>query len=129
MATIKVTGNAVVITSALTVKQIETAAKYRPQALLLLDEDKNPVFAVGIGGGTGSITKHGAVFSRTADAEGRATITLITAFPDDADRKEFVADLLGNAVLNLNKLEATLPAVLGEVAAEKAAVLEGITIA
>lgn len=48
-----------------------------------------------------------------------------------ADRRgqEWAADALGSAIINLNALEAKLPEVLEAIAAEKAAVMENITVA
>ena len=45
------------------------------------------------------------------------------------DVKDWVADRLGAAIISLNKLEEKLPAVLDEIAAEKANVLSNITVA
>lgn len=43
--------------------------------------------------------------------------------------KEWVADTLGGALVNLNALEAKLPEVLDAIAAQKATVMENITVA
>lgn len=129
MARISISGNAIVVTSSLTVEQLDTVKKYRPQSLTLFEgegADKTPVFVVGIGDGTGSISKFGANFSRTAAADGGATITLIADLPAE-NKREFVAELIGTAILNINKVEEQIPAVLEEVVAEKAAVLENIS--
>lgn len=40
-----------------------------------------------------------------------------------------MADHLGSAIISLNKLEETLPAVLSEIADEKAQVMSNITVA
>ena len=45
------------------------------------------------------------------------------------DVKDWVADRLGAAIINLNKLEEKLPTVLEEIAAEKATVMSNITVA
>ena len=55
-----------------------------------------------------------------------ATLTMV-ATGVDTDIKEFVADKLGCALTNLNKLEATLPAVVQEIAAEKKAVMDAMS--
>lgn len=131
MATIKVTGGAVVITSAMTLEALRTIAKYRPKALTLMggEDGKEPVFAVNIAhGGAGSVNQYGASFSpETNDAGGKATITaIVTGIAGDI--KEAIADSFGATIINLNKLEATLPAALEEINAEKAAVLSNITV-
>ena len=43
--------------------------------------------------------------------------------------KGFIADELGGALTNLGKLEKTLPAVLESIDKERAAIMDGITIA
>lgn len=130
MAKVTVCGDAVVITSNLTLSDLKKIQKYNPDALVLKGEDgKTPVFAACVGYGKGSINANGAEFApATSNAEGLATITYV----DDGivgDAKEYVAESLGSAILSLNRLEAQLPAVLAAIDAEKAAVLENITIA
>ena len=90
---------------------------------------KEPIFAVGTTNGAGNINAFGASFgAETRDDEKLACITL---FLDGVtgDVKDWVADRLGAAIINLNKLEEKLPAVLDEIAAEKANVLSNITVA
>lgn len=132
MAKITIAGEAVVITSAMKLEDIKTIKKYRPDALILKggEDGKEPIFRLGITDGRGSITKYGAEFgSETHDDEKKAVMTLILSGSNDSDIKEVVADTIGAYVLNLNKLEETLPNVLTEIADEKARILENITIA
>lgn len=131
MAKITIAGDAIVITSSLKLEDIKTVQKYRPEALLLHDEDNEPVFCVGITDGAGNITKYGAEFGReTRDDEKKATMTLIYTSDDEGiDIKEAVVDNIGAAILSLNKIEETVPAVLGEIKAEKERIMENITIA
>ena len=44
------------------------------------------------------------------------------------DVVEFVADKIGAAIMNLNKLEATLPQVLTEINLERAEIMRNITV-
>ena len=76
-----------------------------------------------------NINAVGASFgSETRDDDKLACITL---FLDGVtgDVKDWVADRLGAAIINLNKLEEKLPTVLEEIAAEKATVMSNITVA
>lgn len=130
-ARVTVAGDAVVVTSSMKLEDIKTIAKYRPKALTLMggEDGKEPVFAVGITNGTGNINSVGASFGReTNDEEKLASITLMLG-GYTGDVSEYVADALGAALISLNKLEAQLPAVLEEIAAEKADVLSNITVA
>lgn len=131
MAKITVVGQAFVVTSNLKFEDILMLKKYRPASLTLFEgegNEKEPVFAVGttLSGG-GSIGKYGAEFSGGANGEGYAQITQM--IPDWAeDPKEYVAEAVGVAILHLNKLEATLPAVLEEIKREKEQIAETIRV-
>jgi hypothetical protein len=132
MAKIVIAGDAIVVTSALKLEDIRTIEKYRHKELVLKggDDGKEPVFAIGATEGTGNINAVGASFGREShDAEKLATITMCAGSAATGDIKEWVADRIGAAIINLNKLEEKLPAVLDEIAAEKAAVLSNITVA
>ena len=131
MARITVAGESVVVTSAITLENYRMIAKYRPAKLVLKggDDGKEPIFAVGVATNPrGSINKMGAEFGSEAhDGTGRATITF-DLHQTDGDVKEAVAEKVGAAIIYLNKLEETLPDVVNEIAAEKAAVLENISV-
>ena len=131
MAKITIAGDAVVVTSTLKLEDIRTIAKYRPKELILMGGEygKEPVFAIGTTNGSGTINKVGASFGReTHDEDKFATITLVCSHPC-GDVVETVADELGAAIMYLNKLEDKLPAVLAEIAAEKAEIMSNITVA
>lgn len=130
MAKIVIAGDAVVVTSAMKLEELKTIAKYRPAALVLKggEDGKEPIFALGVTRGSGTINQYGAEFgAETHDEQKLATMTLICK--TEGDIKEAVADSIGAYVATLNKLEATLPAVLQEIAAEKAQILNNITVA
>ena len=133
MAKITIAGKAVVVTSNVKKADYEKVAKYRPDALTLYggEDGKEPIFCVGFARcGGGSVNQYGVEFDPTAqDAEGNAIVTMLFNKDAGEDLKEFVADSIGAAVLTLGKLEETIPAVLTEIAAEKAAILENIVIA
>ena len=131
MARIKIVGESVVIISDIKFDDYKMIAKYRPAKLVLKggDDGKEPIFAVGVATNPrGSINKMGAEFGSEAhDGTGRATITFDLP-QTDGDVKEAVAEKVGAAIIYLNKLEETLPDVVNEIAAEKAAVLENIFV-
>lgn len=131
MAKIIVAGEAVVITSSMKLTDLETIKKYNPKALVLMggEDGKEPVFCIGVNRGkTGSINQFSVDFgAETRDDKKLATMTLMTSGVT-GDVKEFVADKYGAALMLLNKLEATLPAALEAIAADKKAILENITV-
>lgn len=131
MAKIVIAGDAVIITSALKLEDIKTIAKYRPKELVLKggEDGKEPIFAVGVTNGPGNINEVGASFGREShDDEKLAVITMVTDGVT-GDVKEWVADRIGGAIMNLNALEEKLPAVLEEISGQKAAVMDSITVA
>ena len=133
MAKITIVGDAVVITSTQKLEDIKLLEKYRPKALCLYETGENgkkeEVFKVGSTDGNGAISVYGASFgSTTHDDEKLATITM--SLPRDvSDAKQYVADAVGVSILNLNKVESQFAEALAEVVAEKAAVMENISIA
>lgn len=132
MAKVTIAGEAVVVTSAMTLEDLKTIAKYRPNELVLKggEDGKEPIFAIGVTSGCGSINEVGASFGRESnDEEKLATITMCTSGNATGNIKEWVADLIGGAIINLNKLEEKLPAVLAKIAEEKAAVMSNISVA
>lgn len=133
MAKITIAGDAVVITSSQKLDDIKMLEKYRPNALVLYETNdsgkKEAVFKVGSTTGKGEIGRYGASFaSTTHDDDKLATITM--AMPAGVtDAKKAVADMVGVAILNLNKVEEQFAAAIAEVAAEKAAIEANITVA
>lgn len=131
MAKVTIAGKAIVITSALKLEELETVKKYQPKALVLLggEDGKEPIFAVGVvRGSAGKIGNVGVEFGEETQTEKLATMTLM-APADVKDMKEYVADKYGAALMNLAKLEANLPAVIGAIAAEKQSIMDNISVA
>lgn len=130
MAKINVMGDAVVVTSAVKFEDLRTVEKYRPEALLVKggEDGKDVVFTVSTHG-EGCISKYGVTFSgESREGEKLACLTLNVQCDTD-DLSDFITDKLGAAIIQLNKLEKTLPAVIEEIKAEAQAVKNCITIA
>lgn len=132
MAKTQVVGNAVVITSALALEEIKTVKKYRPEALTLMggEDGKEPIFAISVKEGkSGDINKYGATFGgSTRDEHKLATITMCCEY-DGEDVREWLADEIGGALINLEKLEKALPAVIKEINEERLVVMASIEVA
>ena len=131
-ATIAVVGEAVVITSTLLLEDIKSVAKYRPEKLQLKGgaDNKEIVFVIGVASNArGSLNSVGAEFGNIPqDETGYATITIDRPRVDGMGTKEAVAERIGTAILDINKMEARLPEVIEEIATEKAAIMENITV-
>ena len=130
MAKIVIAGDAVVVKSDLNLKDIETIAKYQPKALTLMggEDGKEPIFAIGLTTDAGDINVNGASFGK-ADSDGKAVITMVMQNVPTEKAKDWVADTLGGALMNLNTLEAKLPEVLASVSTQRATVMENISVA
>lgn len=129
MAKITIAGQAVVVTSALKLEDIKKVKKYRPDALILKggEDGKEPIFALGVG--ADSINKFGVSFCQeTRDDNKHAVLTMTTTYDGD-NIEDFVADELGAAIINLNKLEEKLPGVIAEIDAEKETIKSNISVA
>ena len=126
MAKITIAGDAIVVTSALTLKELATLEKYNPKALSLY-EDKEETFRVCTGGN--SISEYGACFgSETHDEAKKATITL--EIPRGVqDAKEYAVELVGGAVMNLDEVEKQANTALETVKANMDKVRESIQMA
>ena len=130
--TIRIVGAAAVLTSSMKLADLKTIKTYEPKALQLLggEDGKETVFMIdiadeGYGGYCGNM---GIMFApKTTDANGYATVTVM--IPDGTEKPaEWFVNNYGAAVMKLNELEATLPAVLGKLSANKKAVLDAIEI-
>ena len=130
MAKVTVLGNALVITSTLKLEDLKIVKRYRPSDLTLWGgkDGDEPLFTISTEG-TAGINELGATFKdESRDGEGFATITMSLTYSGD-DVKGYVADKFGGALINIAKLEEKLPAVVEEISAQKASVIEGITVA
>ena len=131
MAKILIAGQAVVVTSSLTLDEIAEIKKYRPEALVLYEgegPEKEPVFKIGVSKSSGKINTFGAEFGgESHDEEKLATLTMV--IPETCeDVKGYVVDAIGASILKLNKLEESLPGVLNEIKAERAQIDEVISV-
>ena len=130
MAKAKVLGDALVITSTQKLEDLELVKKYRPETLVLKDEDGDEYFRVGVSNGSGTIGTYGAEFGgETHDAEKKATITLMidgNGTPEEI--KADIAEDIGLVLLNIEKVEEKIPAILSEIKAERDRILEHISV-
>lgn len=121
---VSIHGNAILITSTVTVKQIETLRKLKPDALTLFEEIgdvKVPVFLVSTTKGEAALDNTGILFDGQ-NSEGFAQATMMFRC-EAADPKEAIADVYGAGLTKLKAWEETVPAVVEAVEAERAALL------
>ncbi|MCL2036299.1 MAG: hypothetical protein FWG83_02790 [Oscillospiraceae bacterium] len=127
MANITIAGNSYVIASDVAMQDLEAVKKYRPTALTLIDEEtKEPYFKVGIGGN--SLNDHGISFGGVSNDEDKVATATLTIPADVEDKKEYVCDKAGIAVMNLNKIESGIAKALDEINTERAALADSIIV-
>jgi hypothetical protein len=127
MATITIAGNCYVVTSGVSLTDLELIRKHRPKSLKIVDEEtKEELFAVGLG--SNSLSNFGVSFGGASHDEKKlATVTL--PIPGDVeDAQEFVTEKAGVALVNLNRIEASLGGVLEQIRGEHKKVKDSITV-
>lgn len=132
MAKVTIAGNAVVVTSSVKLEELYTIMKYRPAALTLMGGKGNDeeIFTIDVGvDDCGDLNLYGAYFCNETHDEAKLACITMCLDGVDGDIKEFVADQLGGALMNLGKLEQTLPSVLESIKAERQAIMANITVA
>lgn len=118
-AEVKIAGSAAIVISSLTPDDIKRIKKFHPEAMVMVDENGDPVFAIDIDEETpGSINSNGACFSKTTDANGKATITVLLD-PEIENPKETVYEQIGGALHNLKEMEEHIAEVLPDLEAEE----------
>ena len=127
MANVKIAGNSYVVTSSVSMEDLETVRKYRPAALALTDpETKETLFKVGVG--ANSVNDFGVSFGGVSNDEKKFAAATLPIPADVEDVKEYVLDKAGLALVNLNKVEAGIAAALTEVRAERDTIAKNITV-
>lgn len=126
---ISITGRAFALKSSLTVEQIATLMKYKPEALQLVNEKEDRVvFSLGYKLGHDSLAAFGIQYgSASNDGTGYATFTGVIP-ADVADVKGYVADAVCKIAENLEALEAQALEAVKTVAESKAKVEANISV-
>lgn len=127
MAKIIIAGNSCTVESAFTTAQLKKLQKYNPDALVLKDADKKPIFMVDVGK-CGGVSAAGIVFDGTTH-DGKSLACLTKLMPGDVcDANAWVMDNIGMSILSLNKLEEKIGSALESVDADVAAVQSAISV-
>ncbi len=127
MAKVTIAGNSYVITSAISMADLETVKKYRPAALAITNkETKETTFKVGVG--SNSVNDYGISFGGVSNGEEKLATATLSIPSDVEDVKEYVLDKAGLALANLNKVEAGIAVALDEIKAERNAIAENIKV-
>jgi hypothetical protein len=127
MAKITVAGGCFVVTSEVSMEDLELVKKHRPKALKIVDEEtKEELFAVGTGGN--SLNDFGISFGGVSNGERKLASVTLPIPRDVEDVQAYVAEKAGVAVVNLNRIEAGIGKVLEEIRAEHKKVTDSIKV-
>ena len=127
MAKVTIAGSSYVITSAVSLADIETVRKYRPSALTITDEEtKETLFRVGVG--SNSISDYGIGFGGVSNDDKKLATATLSIPIDVEDAKEYVLDKAGLALVNLEKVEGEITEVLEDIRTERESIAESITV-
>ena len=131
MANVKILGDAAVVTSSITMENLQTLKKYCPKALQLMggENGKEVVFMVDTAKGEGVMNNYGISFGRVSRDEAKFAQLTMHIPADVADAKKWFVDAFGGAIANLIKIEEQIPDALSEVYAARASVEEVVSIA
>lgn len=114
-----VVGSSCVVKSTLTPADIKRIKKFHPEALIMDDEDGEPVFAIDIDENMpGSINNNGACFGSATSTDGKATITVVLD-PAAENTEELVYNRLGRALMYLKEMEEHIAEVLPDLDTEE----------
>jgi len=127
MANVTIAGNSFVITSAVSMADLETVRKYRPSALAITDpETQETLFRVGTG--SSSLSDYGISFGGVSNCDKKLATATLPIPTDVEDAKEYVLDKAGLALVKLEKVEAEIAEVLEDINAERASIAESIKV-
>lgn len=111
--TLKVVSNALIVTSSLTVAEVEAARVYGRDLLTVCDEDGNDVYTIGTG--SAALTPYGATFNGHTGENKNLTASIIIPQQEDKDAtKKFVKETYGEAMVNLAEAENLIKAAIGD---------------
>ena len=122
-----IVGSSCVVKSTLTPADIKRIKKFHPEALVMEDEDGDPVFAIDIDEEMpGSINNNGACFGNATSSDGKATITIVLD-PAAENTEDLVYERLGRALMYLKDMEEQLAEALPELDTEEREIRSMIT--
>lgn len=125
-----VMGSSVGISTVVSLDELKLLAKKAPDALRLIEgegKEKHEVFKVFVGEKS-ELKTWGACFNGSTNGDPKcAMMTLdISAKPEEMSAKEYVAEMYGVALLNLQKVEEQFKPALEDIAVKKATLADMI---
>lgn len=127
MAKVTIAGNGYVITSTVSMADLEMVKKYRPSALAITDpETKEALFKVGLG--SDSLSDYGISFGGVSNDDTRMATATLSIPANVDDKKEYVLDKAGMPLINLEKIEAGIAEALEDIRSQRDSIAESIKV-
>lgn len=114
MAKLSTMGDSIQLKSAITMDEFKSIRRYKPEALTLVNEAKEPYFTVTVG--DASASKYGVAFANTDD-QGCLFLTMMNPVSDHSDRvaeRQLLIDKFALIMCNLKEVEANVKAAMEE---------------
>lgn len=119
-------GNEVALISAIKTDDMVKVERYEPKAMALRDDNDNSIFEFGIAR-EGCVAPFGIWFDDTTD-EGYAIVKKPVYGENIDEKKKFIAETYGKAIMQTQEMEAQLTATLEKINADLNAVIDEIKV-
>ena len=127
MANVKIAGNVIILTSAVTLEQIKRLEKHRPEALAVRNDKNEVIFRVGTG--SNALNNNGASFNATTKDDRELAFITLEIPANITDGKRYFAEIYGKAHLQLKRIESGLTDVLRAVEDEINEIMNDVQMA
>lgn len=127
MANIKIVGNQALVESTKTLEEYKLLAKNAPEALALYNKDGEVTFKVTVGP-RGSVSRYGATFSGESSVEPHNAIITVEIPASAADKKEWVVENVGPALVGINSIESKMGGWVEKVESDLKTIAESISV-
>lgn len=106
---------------------LDLLKKYGPDALKIKDEDGNDLFGISYVEGKHNVSKNGVTFGAVSENGGLMVVGTLPTLPQGQTASDYVADFVGAALANINKLEESVPAAVASIKEAREQLIGSIT--
>jgi len=128
MKSINIIGDLIIATSRLTVTDIATVVRNKPDALRVFDADKVQVFAVSFNVGRPNLSKFGITFGGKSRCSNGYAMFTATIPNGTQDAKAFATDLFSPVAAHIEKIETQVSEAVAEIAKVRKKLTDTISV-